>query len=78
MPSDYTQKTGRVAYSGPAASLADHDPTATMQEFLNSDRWIIPARSGEATPARSKITVRLEYDRRAAARNRHGRGEDVA
>ena len=53
-------------------------PTADLWEFLNSDRWIIPARSGEATPARSKITVRLEYDRRAAARNRHGRGEDVA
>jgi hypothetical protein len=28
------QKTGRVAYSGPAASLADHDPTVTMREFL--------------------------------------------
>ena len=54
------------------------DPTVGLWEFLNSDRWIIPARSGEATPARSKITVRLEYDRRAAARNRHGRGEDVA
>jgi hypothetical protein len=40
IPSDYTQKTRRVAYSGPAANLADHDPTVTMQEFLNTDRWI--------------------------------------
>jgi hypothetical protein len=54
------------------------DPTVGVWEFLNADRWIIPARPGEATPARPKITVRLEYDRRAAARNRHGRGEDVA
>lgn len=53
-------------------------PTADLWEFLNGDRWIIPARPGEATPARPKIAVRLEYDRRAAARNRHGRGEDVA
>jgi DNA invertase Pin-like site-specific DNA recombinase len=53
-------------------------PTADLWEFLNSDRWIIPARPGEATPARPKIAVRLEYDRRAAVRNRHGRGEDVA
>ena len=53
-------------------------PTADLWEFLNGDRWIIPARPGEVTPARPKITVRLEYDRRAAVRNRHGRGEDVA
>ena len=53
-------------------------PTADLWEILNGDRWIIPARPGEVTPARPKITVRLEYDRRAAVRNRHGRGEDVA
>ena len=53
-------------------------PPADLWEILNGDRWIIPARPGEVTPARPKITVRLEYDRRAAVRNRHGRGEDVA
>ncbi len=42
IPSDYTQKTGRVAYSGPAANLADHDPTVTMWEFLDGDRWTMP------------------------------------
>ncbi len=53
------------------------NPTVGVWEFLNADRWIIPARPGESTPARPNITVRLEYDRRAAARNRHGLGEDV-
>ncbi len=35
-------------------------PTVGVWEFLNSDRWIIPARPGEATPARPKIAVLIE------------------
>jgi hypothetical protein len=42
------------------------------------DGWIIPGRPGRASPARPEIFVSLEFDRRAAARNRGVRGEEAA
>jgi len=36
-----TWKTGRIAYIALLASPADHDPTATMWEFLHGDHWIM-------------------------------------
>ena len=44
------------------------DPPVSVWEYLMRDGWIIPGRPGRATPARPEITVPLEYDRRAAAR----------
>ena len=51
------------------------NPTGTMWEFLSCDRWIIP---GQKPRARPEIVVPLEYDRRAAARNRGETGEAAA
>jgi hypothetical protein len=47
-----------------AQSVRADDPTVGLWEFLNADRWIIPAQPGEATSARPEITVPLEYARR--------------
>ncbi len=40
----------RFAYSGPAASPADHDPTVTMWEFLHGNRWTMPSERGIRGP----------------------------
>lgn len=48
------------------------DPSVSVWEYLMRDGRIIPGRPGRATPARPEITVPLEYDRRAAARQPRG------
>ena len=47
---DYTQETCWIGYITPAARPCGDNPTATMWEFLNADRWIIKAQRRQCFP----------------------------